>query len=647
MSEIVPRIAGHHVSIVPLHDGLVIGRGGEAGVQIVDTAVSRKHASISRSPSGWLVRDLGSTAGTRVNGRLFQECELTYGDVLQIGACYLRFDGIALQSVPATAGARVLARSVVKRAGEKQILRGITLAVEPGRFAGILGTSGAGKSTLLDALSGIRPATSGEITLGGMSLRAFLNLGSTACGYVPQDDIVHLDLTVAEAIEFSARLRLGGNVPANERAKLVQQTLAQLGLVERANIRIHRLSGGQRKRVSIAAEVLAHPFVLFLDEPSSGLDPATEFKLMELLRELANLGCTVICTTHVMENVYLFDQLIIVVAGRLVYSGTPKDARSHFDIEKFVTLYDRLEERPPEFWEEKFAATPVATLHLTAAPVPLQSAAPRAKSAPFFRIMLARQWALLRSNPRNIALLLGQPILIGILVAWMADTVSLKLFLAYLATFWFGCSNAAQEIVKEFVIYRRERIVGLGRNAYLLSKFTFWGSLTILQSLLLFICVQFGSKPLTGSAEWQALALLATAASAVGIGTAISSLVRTVTQAVMIVPLILLPQIVFSGYVLPSLAKDGAKKTVCEIMPSYSSQQIMDVSVLWREKLTMAYLKENHFAISRLNLEEKGIFGTSFEDPEAAKCALAKLGAWLAGTYLISLLALASKERSG
>jgi ABC-type multidrug transport system ATPase subunit len=627
--------------IIPLRDGLIIGRGREAEVGIASPEVSRRHAGIERTGAGWQIRDLDSRTGTRANGRLFRSHVLVLGDVLEIGPCSFRFDGAQLVRVREKSGVGVRAEGVVKTVRGRAILHGITLAVAPGTFTGILGASGAGKSTLLDCVSGIRPLTAGTVRFGGKELRAFLDGGAAACGYVPQDDIVHTELTVAEALRFAARLRLPGDVAPAEIEKLVEQTIAQLGLSARAQVGVARLSGGQRKRVSIAAEVLARPAVLFLDEPSSGLDPATESKLMELLRELANLGCTVICTTHVMENVYLFDQLLVVAGGRLAFTGTPAAAREHFGIERFATLYDRIEAEPAEAWAEKCPAP----MPPTAAPEP--AASPRVKTiAPaYFRIVLERLWRIVSANPRNLALLLGQPVIIGLLVAWMADTVSFKLFLAWLATFWFGCSNAAQEIIKELPIYRRERLVGLGRNAYLLTKFSFWSAATFAQAALLYICIQFGPKTLTGSAEWQLASLAATALVGVAIGSAISALVRTTTQAVMLVPLILLPQIVFSGYVLPSFAVQGAKKTICEMMPSYSSQRIMDVSLFWQEKLAPDYLREHALAFKNIDPGQHLKPGDTFDDPQLAQRALARLLAWTGLSYLTALIALAFKER--
>ncbi|MDB6150653.1 MAG: ABC-type multidrug transport system, ATPase component [Chthoniobacter sp.] len=626
-----------------LRDGLVLGRSRESDVQLPDTGVSRRHAVIERSPAGWQVRDLGSRGGTFINGRLRAVHDLVIGDVLRLGDHCFRFDGRTLEQVADRAGVELLAENVTKRSGEREILRGITLRVEASKFAGILGTSGAGKSTLLDGLSGIRLLSGGEVRIGGRSLAAFLRGSSSACGYVPQDDIVHRELTVLQAVDFASKLRLPGDVPEAERQRLVRQTIDQLGLSERAGVPIHRLSGGQRKRVSIAAEVLSRPAILFLDEPSSGLDPATEFKLMEMLRELANVGCTVVCTTHVMENVYLFDQLIILTGGRLAFSGSPDEARAHFAIEKFAALYDRIEERPPEEWEQAY--TP--KLIRSEAPGHVVAAPGQRSQPPFFRILLARRWAALRAEPKNLIFLLGQPVLIGALLAAMADTVSFKLFLAYLATFWFGCSNAAQEIVKELPIYRRERIVGVGRNAYLLSKLVFWGAGTLIQAVLLYVCVQFGAATISGSAEWQLASLVATGLCAVGIGLAISCLVRTPTQAVMIVPLILLPQIVLSGFVLNPFTPEGKKKAVYQFAPSHASQTIMDVSVFWREKITPQYVQEHLVAYRNLKYFEPLKTGATFQSARPANSALGRLLAWTVLSYFVSLMALAFKERAG
>jgi ABC-type multidrug transport system ATPase subunit len=626
---------------------LIFGRSTEADVQLADTTVSRSHLAIThRSDGAYEAEDLGSRGGSLVNGRYFDRHELVFGDRLQIGPFLFQFTGHSLDLIEHGKGGAIQAIGLGRRFGKKITLAGVNLVVEAGQFVGILGMSGAGKSTLLDALSGMRVPSEGSVLFDGRDLYRE-RWPSAPCGYVPQDDIVHRELTVAGALHFTARLRLPGDVAPSEIDRLVAQTIRQLGLEERAQLRVARLSGGQRKRVSIGAELLSKPRVLFLDEPSSGLDPSTESKLMELLRELANLGCTTVCTTHVMENVYLMDRVAIVSAGRLVFMGPPNEALTFFEIPRFAALYDRLSERPAEQWQELFVRThPPHGANKAAHPSGDASARP-ASPPDYWKILIARQWALLASERKNVAMLLGQPALIGLMVAWMADNVGLKLFLAYLATFWFGCSNAAQEIVKESAIYRRERLVGLPRRSYLLAKFAFFAVATSLQAVLFFGCIHLGQKSMEGSALWQIACLLATAWSAVAIGLAISAVVPTTTQAVMIVPLILLPQIVFSGYVLPSLAKGGgAKKLVSEMMPSYSSQKIMDASVFWNRQITPELTRAHPIAFQNIESEGTLKLGAKYSDSSTGLAAVTKLLGWAVLACGIAWVGLRKREKS-
>ena len=299
---------GRDVDVIPLGAKLTLGRSGDVDVVLGDPSISRQHATVEHTPTGYQVTDLRSRAGSLVNGRRFEKHQLVIGDQLQMGPFYFRFDGQALERTTGLAGVEIDVQHVRKTAGPIVILDDISLHIERGQFITILGPSGSGKSTLLDSLTGLRPANSGDIRYDGIDFYKEYDRLRSLLGYVPQDDIVHRELTVTEALLFSAKLRLPAGTPDIEIRKLVLQTINRLGLEARVDTPIHRLSGGQRKRVSVGVELLGRPAVLYLDEPTSGLDPASEFKMMELLRHLADGGCTVICTTHVMENVYLTDR---------------------------------------------------------------------------------------------------------------------------------------------------------------------------------------------------------------------------------------------------------------------------------------------------------------------------------------------------
>lgn len=637
---------------ISLNNRQTLGRSRSADVRLSNPDVSREHLRIERIEGRFHAYDLTNTSpldmaaksGSRLNGKYFNESILVFGDRLAVGSYTFRFDGKGLLPIGAYAGATVKVQNLVKKVGEKTILDNISLEITRGNFVGILGTSGAGKSTFLDAISGIRPGTGGIVTIDGVEVEEFVRQSVSMSGYVPQSDIIHFELTVREAVWFSALLRLPSGIPYNIISDCVETTLKRLDLSHIANVQIAKISGGQQKRVSIATEILSRPFILFLDEPSSGLDPATEAKLMEQLRELANLGCTVVCTTHIMENVHSFDSLIILRAGKLIFQGSPAVARSHFEINRFATLYERIESRPVEFWCDQFIRTGFAPSDRASSEVEraphVQTSKPNA-----FGLLIARQKALLFSDWKSPLLLVAQPIAIGTLLAWMAHTCSVMLFVSHLAAFWFGCSNASQEIVKESAIYRRERMIGVRRLDYLLAKGLFWTCIAWFQAGLLFFAMKLGAVEIEGDMNLQILSLAGTSVAAVAIGLAVSAWVKTATQATRAVPLILIPQIVLSGYVLPPVEKYGFKKVVAEVTPSHASQALMDTSLLWHETFDMrdVAVMEKLFPAHRNLSASKGIGqGEVVEERSLWTGELKKLSAW---AFLGSLLTYAGLKR--
>ncbi|MBV8174991.1 MAG: FHA domain-containing protein, partial [Verrucomicrobia bacterium] len=570
---------GRPAESIALGSDIIFGRAGEVDVLLSDPVVSRRHAMIESGPRGYRLLDLHSKSGSFVNGRRFDEHDLVIGDQIQLGPFFFVYDGKQLIRIRRLSVGRLVAIGLTKQGDIGPILNRVGFVAEPGQFIGILGPSGAGKTTLLNALSGLRPAESGKVLFDQTDL--YKNLGQlrSLFGYVPQDDIVHTDLTVTEALTFAARLRLPAGTPRMEIVKLVDHTIASLGLSDRVNLKTGQLSGGQRKRVSVGVELLSRPPLLFLDEPTSGLDPLAEFKLMELLRRLADTGCTVVCTTHVMENVYLMDQIAVISEGRVVFQGPPDEARSRFGVARLSGLYDALQAIDTKNLPSFEPALPSE---------PEQERPPLAKKKRAFSlpILLARQFAIFRADIKNLIILLAQPIVIGALVAWVASDPQLDQFFAYIATLWFGCSNSAQEIVRELPIYRRERLVGLSRWSYLLSKFLWMGGLTAIQSLLLYATIAIGHLGTQGAAHWQVIGLILLAFSATGIGLTVSAFARTPMQAVMLVPLLLIPQILFSGFTVPTKDMTPPVLALSQIMPSFASQRIADVSFFVDRKIT-------------------------------------------------------------
>jgi ABC-type multidrug transport system ATPase subunit len=699
-----PVFRGSPVQEIPLKGagGLAFGRAADAahaGEEFVlldagDRMISRRHVSVAKRDGDWHVSDESQT-GTFLNGQRFETHRLTVGDRFQAGSYSFEFTGISLRRTQPRIGGRVEARGLGFEVGGRTIIRDITLSIAQCSFSGILGGSGQGKSTLLNALCGINPATSGGVLVEGRPIGG--DSESQGIGFVPQDDIVHPELRVVDAVVFSARLRLDPRVPARLLRQLVEETIRRLGLDEHRDKRISQLSGGQRKRVSIATELLDKPSVLFLDEPSSGLDPATEFSLMRILRGLAAQDCTVICTTHVLGRAYLFDKIVFIHGGRVVFDGPPDLAHSYFQVESLDQVYVRLadEGRTGDEWAEDFAAggppqPPVAHSQPALDLSSFGDIPPATRRRPgFFHALgtlLHRQWKILGADRLNLVFLIAQPLLIALLVGWVAEDLVLRMFLCVVATLWFGCSNGAQEIVRELPVFRRERVCGLGLHAYLVGKYLFLGGITLLQALALLLVVQTtshavrpakmsvaelreefreittpknavapsasaeeegfevveeGAKPSAAPAATPApaaarkpaepfrpdlrvaapvawffdlrwnlrdavesggrtlsgilfvtvglriLALAATALVGVAIGLAVSGLVQNSAQAVMWVPLLLIPQILFGGVVLSLPELSAGARAVCQIIPSFSCQRLMDVSIVFGQAVPL------------------------------------------------------------
>ncbi|MBV9489585.1 MAG: FHA domain-containing protein [Verrucomicrobia bacterium] len=638
------RVNGKVANAVPLGPPLTIGRSADAQVQLSDVAISRQHARIERGSHGFRITDLHSKAGSFVNGRRFDEHDLVIGDQVQVGPFTFIFDGRQLVRTHRLSVGRIIAQRLLKHGRNNLILNEVSFVAEPGQFIGILGPSGAGKTTLLNALSGLRPADSGRILVDGADYYSHLHELRALFGYVPQDDIVHTELTVREALTFAARLRLAAGTPRTEIDALVTHTIGSLGLADRSNLPIHQLSGGQRKRASVAVELLSRPPLLFLDEPTSGLDPLAEFKLMELLRGLADNGCTVICTTHVMENVYLMDQIAVLLNGRMVFQGTPDGARERFGVSRLSGLYDALQNLDP-------AAVPSFEPAASAKPAEPRNL-PKPVRRPFsLPILLQRQAAIFRADPKNLLIVLGQPLVIGALVAWVSQSAPLTQFFAYIATLWFGCSNSAQEIVRELPIYRRERLVGLSRWSYLLAKFLWMGGLTSLQVILLFVVVALGGR-IAGQWPLQLSSLIFLAFAATGIGLTLSNLAKSPLQAVMLVPIILIPQILFSGFTVETGDMPDSVLAASRLCPSFATQRIMDCSFLLRKPISGELAQDYRIPYDNLNQWQRAnhgarlATGSVFTDVTPVRLGFLNLALWTLGGFAASYGLLARKEKT-
>jgi ABC-type multidrug transport system ATPase subunit/pSer/pThr/pTyr-binding forkhead associated (FHA) protein len=322
---------------------LMIGRDPSNYLPLNHPTVSSRHARIDKRGSQLLIHDLGSTNGTFVNGRRISQAVLNAGDVVQIGPFKLVWDAQQQKLAQAVGlGHRLDALDLgLEVSGGKMILNKINMCVLPGEFVSLVGGSGAGKSTLLKALNGFNQANHGQMLLDGEEFYSRLDLYRSQMGYVPQDDIIHMDLPVDVALRYAARLRLPGH-GEGEIEKRVQEALVQVDMIEHRHKKVKVLSGGQRKRVSIAAELLAKPSMFFLDEPTSGLDPGLEKQMMQDLNRLADTGTTVVLVTHATANIEECDHVAFLDKGLMAYYGPPREALNFFDVRDFADIYRRL-----------------------------------------------------------------------------------------------------------------------------------------------------------------------------------------------------------------------------------------------------------------------------------------------------------------
>ena len=460
-----------------------------------------------------------------------------------------------------------LSKMVVDRETGKTLtlLDNLSLVLEGNEFVALLGPSGSGKSTLMDAINGRRPASSGSVLVNGEDLYSCYRKYRQSFGYVPQQDIVHATLTVRQAFTFTARLRLPATTTGEQQQKIVSEVIHKMGLEERASTLIQNLSGGQLKRVSLGAELIAEPNLLFLDEATSGLDAGTEAKMMALFRRVADEGRCVICITHNIENVGLCNQVVVLVRGQLVYFGPPDELPAFFGIAKIGELYDCLEAQSPQHWAANFQSSELHRRYVEERLSLSSSDNPRRQQftpAPLvtqgewlrqFTVLAVRYAVILIQDRRNLSLLLLQaPVIALIVVLAFGKTDEQKslliAFMMSITAVWFGCINASREIVKELPIYLRERAVNLQLLPYLASKAVILGALCAAQCLALHSIVA-SLTGLGGNPAQQLAILFLTSVSSMMLGLLISACVDTSDKAISLVPVLLIPQVILAGVI--------------------------------------------------------------------------------------------------
>ena len=569
-------------------DRIVIGRTSDNGIVLNHPTISRYHAVIERMGTRYRITDLHSANGTYLNGKAIDAPEwIKPDDTIKIGPCEFLFTGAELRGAEET-GVTIEALHLRKQVNPKtNLLQDINLNIGANEFVAIVGTSGAGKTTLMDALNGFRRATSGQVLVNGMDFYQNYDMFRNDIGYVPQKDIVHLELTPEQALEYSAQLRMPPDTQPAERKKAVDSTLAELGLSERRNLPISLLSGGQLKRVSIGVELLTKPRLFFLDEPTSGLDPGTEYDMMKLLRRLADQGRTIFIVTHATKNVILCDKVVIMTRGGYVaFFGPPEEALVYFDqyrldrerLEKNIEFDDvyRILNDPERGsaadWDARFRAyqgEKQSKTELPAAgstPPPMQPAKKRQVSGlRQFLILSARNLRIIFQDRVTLGLMLALAPLLGLMnfiwgndlfdpVSGQATKILVMWFMAAIVGTLVGSLSSVREIVKEADIYKRERAVNLKLLPYLLSKLWVGVVLAIYQSGFLLLFLILLTRPVIpdpiGYLYLYITMVLGILAGYLT-GLLVSALVPNQNAALIVVIAVLVPQFLFTGVLLP------------------------------------------------------------------------------------------------
>lgn len=554
-----------HSLLLGSKDALTIGRDSSCDIPLPHISVSKCHARLIREADGWYLVDNDSTNGIIVNNRRISgRQKLQEKDVIVITNSKLIFTETAISYCCYKSGISVDASDIVIRRGKgkRSFVTGnhISLSIKPGELVAIIGGSGAGKSTILNCMCGyLRPA-SGQVFINGIDLYQNFDGLKKLVGYVPQQDIVYDNLTLHDMLLYTAKLRLPKDTSAAEREAAITRAIDMVELSEKKNSLIKSLSGGQKKRASIAVELLSDPNLLFLDEPASGLDPGTERNLMRSLRTMADGGKTVILVTHSTLQLTMCDKIVFMgKGGNLCFCGSHGEALRFFGVSDVVDIYNMITE-DAALWRSRFDESRV-----------LPGKARQAQSIPKLVkkrrlhqlfVLSSRYSKLVVNDGQRLLLLLLQAPLLALLISLVADgkqfeqyemTKSL-LFALSCSAFWVGMLNAIQEICKERTVMKREYMTGLSLSAYVSSKIIVLGVLCLIQSLM--ITGVFGilvglpeEGILTHPFAELFLTTFFTAAASTAMGLFVSSLFTNADRAMTVAPILLMPQILFSGLI--------------------------------------------------------------------------------------------------
>jgi len=577
------RVDLHPTSVRQIAGSLVrIGRAPENDVVVTDLGVSRYHAELRRvAARQFEIVDVGSHNGTFVNGQRISAMAVTDADLIGIGPATFRLVDGELREFIDEGDVSLVAQDLTVRLPDGRVLLDhVSFPVGERRLVAIIGPSGAGKSTLLGALTGMRPADEGTVSYDGRDLYQHYAELRHRIGYVPQMNIWHVQLSALRALRYAAELRFPSDTSSAERAHRVDEVLGELGLAGDSRTRGGALSGGQQKRVNVALELLTKPSLLFLDEPTSGVDPDLDKAIMELLAGLAHAGRTVIVVTHSVAHLDMCDDLLVLSpGGRLAYYGPPAEGLAYFGEQDWADVFKSFRSELDRDWAGQFRDSMAFRVHKEQRPPASAVAsaarppAPRSRAAQL--AILCRRYLAVIASDRNYLAVLGiLPVALGLLLRAVpapqgltghanTDAESLLLVLAIGACLA-GTASSVRELVAERAIFVRERAAGLSTGAYVWSKLLILGVLSSAQAIVI-AAIGLAGRPMPAHSAFLTSAPLAEIMLAVGllavasmtIGLVISAAVSSAEKTMPLLVLASMVQIILSGGVIALPGKAG------------------------------------------------------------------------------------------
>jgi ABC-type multidrug transport system ATPase subunit len=585
---------------VSMRPRLRIGQAKSNDIVILDPQVADAHCEISLRPNGgYTITDLGSKSGVFINGIRIQRHTLRAGDSIAIGPVKVTFTGSTLETARSTKEDSLAVSGVSVSLGGRKLVQDVTVAFKPASLTAILGPSGAGKSTFLSALTGQTTADSGEIFFGNWDLLEEYEQVRHRIGFVPQSDILHTSLTARQALTYGAKLRFPKDTERSYIDERVETVLEELELTAKADLKVEKLSGGQRKRASVALELLNEPDLLFLDEPTSGLDPGLDRQVMSILQKLARRGKTVVVVTHSTDNLDLVDDVLLLRAGgKLAYFGSPQSALQTFKQKTWPPVFENLMDQDGEQVDKESTGQ-------------VMRPSEKSRTSDSSR-RLARDWfwQLLVLIGRNVRVMTSDGPFFGFLVAlpFLMSTVGLLagsedglsegptsqmglnpsarslLLVMVLAGVFIGASASIQELVKERAIFAREKSVGLSPFAYVISKVLFLGVLVIFQTSVFTLITLFGRPlPDEGVAFGESVlfeivfGMSVLALVSMGIGLLVSAFSNSREQTMPVLVGVTMIQVVLSGAV--PLSIEEILGTVSNAVPAFWSTNMLAATI--------------------------------------------------------------------